>query len=97
MLKELMVIEAQKVNKGEVLAKLDQRDLLAKLISARAQFKNANIEYQRALRLIKQDAISSSKLEERKSKRDVNKSQLETAKKALQDSVLIAPFFWRYL
>ena len=92
MLKELMVIEAQKVNKGDVLAKLDQRDLLAKLTSARAQFKNANIEYQRALRLIKQDAISSSKLEERKSKRDVNKSQLETAKKALQDSVLIAPF-----
>ena len=91
-LKELMVIEAQKVNKGDVLAKLDQRDLLAKLTSARAQFKNANIEYQRALRLIKQDAISSSKLEERKSKRDVNKSQLETAKKALQDSVLVAPF-----
>ncbi|MEE9355633.1 MAG: efflux RND transporter periplasmic adaptor subunit, partial [Methylococcaceae bacterium] len=92
MLKELMVIEAQQVNKGDVLAKLDQRDLLAKLTSARAQFKNANIEYQRALRLIKQDAISSSKLEERKSKRDVNKSHLETAKKALQDSVLIAPF-----
>ncbi|MEE9397635.1 MAG: efflux RND transporter periplasmic adaptor subunit, partial [Methylococcales bacterium] len=37
-------------------------------------------------------AISSSKLEERKSKRDVNKSQLETAEKALQDSVLVAPF-----
>lgn len=92
MLKELMVIEAQKVNKGEVLAKLDQRDLRAKLTSAHAQFKNANIEYQRALRLIKQDAISTSKLEERKSKRDVNKSQLETAEKALQDSVLVAPF-----
>ncbi|MEE9412170.1 MAG: biotin/lipoyl-binding protein, partial [Methylococcales bacterium] len=61
MLNELMVIEAQKGKKGDVLAKLDQRDLLAKLTSARAQFKNANIEYQRALRLIKQDAISSSK------------------------------------
>ena len=31
MLKELMVIEAQKVNKRDVLAKLDQRNLLAKL------------------------------------------------------------------
>jgi RND family efflux transporter MFP subunit len=92
MLKELTVIEAQRVKKGEVLAKLDQRDLLAKLTSARAQFKNANTEYQRALRLIKQDAISSSKLEERKSTRDVNKSQLKTAEKALQDSVLVAPF-----
>ena len=68
----VMVIEAQKVTKGEMLAKLDQRDLLTQLKSARAQFKNANIEYQRTLRLIKQDAISSCKLEERKSKRDVN-------------------------
>jgi len=91
-LKELMVIEAQRVKKGDVLAKLDQRDLLAKLSSARAQFKNANIEYQRALRLIKQDAISSSELEERKSNRDVNKSQLGTAEKALQDSVIVAPY-----
>jgi len=91
-LKELRVIEAQRVKKGDVLAKLDQRDLLAKLSSVRAQFKNANIEYQRALRLIKQDAISSSELEERKSNRDVNKSQLETAEKALQDSVLFAPY-----
>ncbi|MCH9697471.1 MAG: efflux RND transporter periplasmic adaptor subunit [Gammaproteobacteria bacterium] len=91
-LKELMVIEAQRVKKGDVLAQLDQRDLLAKLASARAQFKNANTEYQRALRLIKQDAISSSELEERKSNRDVNKSELETAEKALQDSVLVAPF-----
>jgi len=92
MLNELMVIEAQKVNKGDVLAKLDQRDLLTQLKSVRAQFENADTEYQRALRLIKQDAISSSELEERKSKRDVNKSQLEIAEKALQDSVLVAPY-----
>lgn len=92
MLNELLVIEAQQVQKGDVLAKLDQRDIKAKLMSARAQFENANAEYQRALKLIKEEAISRSALEERKSKRDVNKSQLETAEKALQDSVLIAPY-----
>ena len=92
MLKELMVVEAQKVKKGEVLAQLDQRDLLAKLKSARAQYENADAEYQRASRLIKEDAISTSELEQRKSKRDVSKSQLETAEKALQDSVLVAPY-----
>lgn len=90
--KELPVIEAQEVKKGDVLAKLDQRDLLAKLSSARAQYKNANIEYERAVNLVKADAISRSKLDERKSQRDVNKSALETAQKALQDSVLVAPF-----
>lgn len=91
-LKELPVVEAQKVKQGDVLAKLDQRDLQAKVKSARAQYDNANSEYQRAVRLMKEDAISRSSLEERKSKRDVNKAQLETAEKALQDSVLIAPY-----
>jgi len=91
-LKELPVVEAQEVKQGDVLAKLDQRDLQAKLKSARAQYDNANTEYQRAVRLMKEDAISRSSLEERKSKRDVNKAQLETAEKALQDSVLIAPY-----
>ncbi len=91
-LKELLVVEAQKVKKGDVLAKLDQRDLQAKVKSARAQYDNANTEYQRAVRLMKEDAISRSNLEERKSQRDVSKAQFDTAKKALQDSVLIAPY-----
>lgn len=91
-LKELLVVEAQEVKKGEVLARLDQRDLQEKLKSARAQFENAEAEYQRAVRLMEADAIARSELEQRKSKRDVNKSQLATAEKALQDSVLVAPY-----
>ena len=90
--KDILVVEAQKVKRGEVLAKLDQRDLQAKLKSARAQFDNVNAEYQRAVRLIKEDAISRSELEQRKSERDVNKAQLTTAEKALQGSVLVAPY-----
>ncbi len=91
-LKELMVVEAQKVKKGEILAKLDQEDLQAKLKSAQSQYKNSDTEYKRALRLIKEDAISKSKFEERKSKRDVSKSSLEIAQKALKNSLLIAPY-----
>ena len=92
MLNELPVIQTQQVKKGDVLAKLDQRDLLAKVTSAKAQYKNANAEYQRGLRLLKEDAISRSKVGERKSNHDVAKSNVETAEKALQDSVLIAPY-----
>ena len=91
-LKELLVVEAQEIQQGDVLAKLDQRDLQTKLKSARSQFDNANAEYQRAVRLMKEDAISRSLLEQRQSQRDVNKSQLESAEKALQDSVLVAPY-----
>lgn len=92
MLTELNAVEAQRVKKGDVLAKLDQQDLITKLKSARAEFKNVDAEYQRALRLIKQDAISQSEFEKRKSQRDVKISQLETAQKALKDSELIAPY-----
>lgn len=91
-LTKLPIIEAQNVKKGEILAKLDQRNLLAKLKSVQAQFNNANAEYKRALRLIKEKAISQSILEQRKSQNDVSKAQLETAQKALEDSVLIAPY-----
>lgn len=91
-LKELLVVEAQRVELGEVLARLDQRDLQAKLNSAHAQFDNANTEYQRAVRLMKEDAIARSVLDQRLSQRDVYKAQLETAEKALQDSVLAAPY-----
>ncbi len=91
-LKALLVVEAQEVKQGDVLARLDQRDLQTQLKSAKSEFDNANTEYQRAVRLMKEDAISRSGLEERKSKRDVRKAQLETAQKALQDSVLIAPY-----
>lgn len=92
MLTELNVVEAETVKKGDVLAKLDQQDLLAQVSSAQAQYDNADTIYQRALRLIKEDAISKSDLEQRKSQNDVAQSALETAKKALQDSVLVAPF-----
>ena len=92
MVNELPVIQAQQVKKGDVLARLDQRDLLAKLASTKATYNNANTEYQRGLRLLKEDAISKSKVGERKSNRDVAKSNVETAEKALQDSVLIAPY-----
>lgn len=91
-LKELLVVEAQQIQQGDVLAKLDHRDLQTKLKSARSQFDNANAEYQRAVRLMEEDAISRSLLEQRKSQRDVNQSQFESAEKALQDSVLVAPY-----
>ncbi|NOZ54682.1 MAG: efflux RND transporter periplasmic adaptor subunit [Gammaproteobacteria bacterium] len=91
-LKELLVVEAQKVQQGDILAKLGQQDLQTKLKSARSQFDNANAEYQRAVRLMEGDAISRSDLEQRLSERDVKKAQLESAEKAVQDAVLIAPY-----
>lgn len=89
---KISVVESQSVVQGDVLATLDTRDLQANLQSAMAQFDNANSEFQRAQRLIDQDAISKSEFEQRRSERDVNQAKLDTAQKALGDANIIAPF-----
>lgn len=88
---EVPVKEAQEVATGTVIARLDARDYQTKFDGAKAQFKHAEEEYQRAVRLASEDAIAKSTLEQRKSQRDVAKSQLDTAEKALADTVLKSP------
>ncbi len=92
LIKELPFKESQEIKKGQVLAKLDQRDFINNLASSKAQFKNADAEYQRAVKLSEQDAIARNVLEQRKSQVDIAKAQLDTAEKALADTVLHAPF-----
>lgn len=89
---ELLVNEAEEVAEGEAVARLDAQDYQNNVTSARASFANAEDEYQRAVRLADQDAIATSVLEQRKTQRDVAAAQLETAEKALADTVLYAPF-----
>ncbi len=92
LIEEIPVIKAQEVEKGDLIARLDQRDFQSQLASARSQFKNAEEEYARAMRLSQQDAIARSVLEQRKSQRDIAKANLDTAEKALEDTMLRAPF-----
>ncbi len=92
LIEEISVVDAQEVNAGDLIARLDQRDFQSNAVSARATFQNAEEEYQRAVRLAEEDAIARSVLEQRESQRDVARAQLDTAEKALEDTVLQAPF-----
>lgn len=89
---ELNVSSGAEVKKGTVIAKLDQRQYRNELQSAQTQFDNAKSEYQRAERLIAEDAIAKNVFEQRKSQLDVASAQLDNAKKALEDTVLYSPF-----
>jgi RND family efflux transporter MFP subunit len=89
---DLAVSDSQNVQQGDVIARLDQRDFQSQVTSARVQFENAEEEYQRAVRLSQADAIARSVLDQRKSQRDVARTQLDTAEKALEDTVIRAPF-----
>lgn len=91
LIKEI-VVDAQEVAAGDLIARLDQRDFESQVAAARSQFQDAEDEYQRALRLAPEEAIARSVLEQRESQRDVARAQLDTAEKALEDTVLRAPF-----
>ncbi|MCH9646594.1 MAG: efflux RND transporter periplasmic adaptor subunit [Deltaproteobacteria bacterium] len=92
LLQELPVNEAQRVERGALLAKLDQRDLRSSLASAKADHDNAEAEYQRAVRLAEGNAIATNVVEQRQTRRDAAKAVLDSAEKALSDSVITAPF-----
>ncbi|MEM8867513.1 MAG: efflux RND transporter periplasmic adaptor subunit [Verrucomicrobiota bacterium] len=89
---ELPVVEGKEVEKGALIAKLDQRDYKNQYDSAKSQFDNATEEYERAERLIKEDAIARSVLEQRKATLDVAKATLDSAEKAFSETELFAPF-----
>ena len=92
MIQALPVGESDQVAEGDLIARLDTRDFENNLASARASFANADETYQRAVRLAEQDAIAQNTLEQRKTQRAVAKAQLDSAEKALADSMLQAPF-----
>lgn len=89
---EWNAIDGAEFRRGDLIARLDARSFQAALAQAEAQYQNADSEYQRALRLIEEDAISRSVVESRDAQRQIAKASLDTARKNLSDTVLKAPF-----
>lgn len=92
LLQELQITEGLEVERGQVLARLDQRDYRNNVASAQATFDNALAEFQRAERLIAENAIARSVFEQRRSQRDVAQASLDSARKQLDDTTIRAPF-----
>jgi RND family efflux transporter MFP subunit len=91
-LTSLLVVSGQNVNRGTVIARLDQRSYLNKVTEAKTGFDSANTEFKRAERLIAASAISRSAFEKRKTQLDVARAQLDDTNKSLEDTVLRSPF-----
>lgn len=91
-IQELNVLEGQVVERGAVIARLDNRNNQNQVAQAQAEYDNALAEFERAERLAAEDAISRSVLETRRTTRDVAAAGLDNARKSLSDTVLRAPF-----
>ncbi len=84
--------EGDFVNKGQVLAVLDQTDFNIKLNASQADFDRAKSEFKRAQSLIKQGAISTADYEKLKAQQSNAKAQLESAQQNFKYTELKAPF-----
>ncbi len=91
-LQDLNAQEGRSVRKGEVLAKLDQRDFRNQRDAAKAKSVQAAHELDRFSRLKTQNVVTLADYEEVKTDADVAKAELDIKEKALEDAVLYAPF-----
>lgn len=77
---------------GELLARLDPTDFVASVDAAVARFNTAREEYARRQALEERRAISRRELEQAREAAEVTEAALRTARQALTNSVLRAPF-----
>lgn len=91
-IEKINVKGGDEIKKGVVIAQLDQRRFRNELQSAQTQYDSAKIEFERAERLIKENAISKSVFDQRKAQLDVATAQLDSAQKSLDDTILYSPF-----
>ncbi len=91
---EFMVREGQQVESGQPLARLDDRDYRAELDKVQANLDKARADLQRSENIYKQDpgAISADKIESDRRAVSVSEASLAQAQKAVEDTLLRAPF-----
>jgi RND family efflux transporter MFP subunit len=84
--------EGDRVEPGQTLARLDPRDYQAKLDSAEAKLQHALAERDRAKILFDKGVKPKAEYELRERLYDVSEAETAQARKALEDTVLRAPF-----
>jgi RND family efflux transporter MFP subunit len=89
---ELPISDGLGVKKGTLLGKLDESDFLAARELAEANRKAADSAHERAKRIFEQGAGSQAEVDKTLRDIDVAKQELTKAQKALNDTVLKAPF-----
>ncbi|MBN2643156.1 MAG: efflux RND transporter periplasmic adaptor subunit [Victivallales bacterium] len=91
-LRELAADKGRRVHKGEVLARLDERDFQHALDSANAVYVETKSALERVGKLHARNIVSSADYEKTQADYDTAAAELQVRRKALNDTVLIAPF-----
>ncbi len=86
------VKESQQVELGDVLARLDPRDFEADRDAAAAHAASAKADFSRAKILFDEHVISKQEVEKAQRNHEVAVARVQRAQKAVEDTVLRAPF-----
>ena len=89
------VTSAAIVQKGQVLARLDDRDIKNEVAARQADFDLASSEYRRIKSLLAKNMVSQSDYDRANSTLKATRVNLQLAKDHLTDSILTAPFSGR--
>ncbi len=91
-LKKLNVKQGDYVHAGQVIAEVDDRDYQLQVETSKAQFEQAEGEYNRYKQLVEQKKIPENTFEKIKSGYLMTKTAYENAQNQLNDTKLRAPF-----
>ncbi len=92
---ELPVKNGDKVEKGELLARLDPRDFQNELDTANAELERAQAQYERMEKAAEKNAVSQQDVTDARAGRDTAQSLVNIKQKALDDTRLLAKFTGR--
>lgn len=90
---EFSMYEGSRVKSGQVVARLDDGLFKSQLNAAQSEFDRAKTDLERYQRLWESElAVARSEVDERLARLELARTQLETAKQNLADTVIRAPF-----
>ena len=81
-----------RVEEGDLIARLDPRDFQARLQAAEADARNAERNLSRGKELLTKSFISEAEIDRLEATVDIRQAEQALARKALSDSVIRAPF-----
>lgn len=89
---EIPVREGEPVERGQLVARIDPQNARSRLDAAVANRNAARSAYERAKQLYERDIVPLQQLEARRRDFEVAESNVETAREALAETRIVAPF-----
>jgi membrane fusion protein (multidrug efflux system) len=94
-LKAIYFTEGQRVEKGTILAQLENAQQLAELAAARAALVESSSQLKRSEELFRTNVVAASQLEQLRAEQEADQAAVHAAQSRLEKTIIRAPFSGR--